>query len=676
MSYGLGIDVGTTTVTAALGRETDEPPEVVGLGRGSAAVPAAIGLREDGTTVVGEEALELRDTAPERVCVGLVERVGDPVPVHLGDIAVRAEDLLAALVRRVVERVEEQEGAPPAAVVLCHPPTWGPYRTDLLRESLAGVGLAAATLEPTTVATARALEAQRALPDGTTVAVLDVGGGTDAAVVRRTGPGSFEPVGRPGRDGATGTADLTEAVLSRVLAGVGTAVGALDRDDAAVRSELARLRTDCERATRALSADPETDVVVPGPDGERHIRLVRSEFDALVAEPVARTVRVLTDTLAAAGLAEVDEVLLVGGAACVPAVVQGVCEALDRAVVVADAPGTAAARGAALGAATLSRPEPAAPPAEQDEPVAATQAGLVTVSSPAVAAMDVGALTRVMFLGRRGLRAMAVAAAVTTIVVVTAVAGQTPVEPGAPGGGTFLSLLPFPGKPATAAAGQTEAPAGGTDAEGTGPGATTPGTAGTAGTAGTGAGGRTDSAGETGPGTPRLLAAAGVEEHAGTPLAAPESPTAPATPGPTGGPTASGTTPGSPTTNPTTPTTPATDPTEPAPDPTTPAPDPTTPAPDPTTPAPDPTTPAPDPTTPAPDPTEPAPDPTTPAPDPTEPAPDPTTPAPDPTEPAPDPTTPAPDPTTPAPDPTTPATEPAPDPTDPPVEPTAAPTAG
>ncbi|WP_447924773.1 Hsp70 family protein [Georgenia muralis] len=663
MSYGLGIDVGTTTVTAALRRETDEPPEVVGLGRGSAAVPAAIGLREDGITVVGEEALELRDTAPERVCVGLVGRVGDPVPVHLGDIAVRAEDLLAALVRRVVERVEEQEGAPPAAVVLCHPPTWGPYRTDLLRESLAGVGLAAATLEPTTVATARALEAQRALPDGATVAVLDVGGGTDAAVVRRTGPGSFEPVGRPGRDGATGTADLTEAVLSRVLAGVGTAVGALDRDDAAVRSDLARLRTDCERATRALSADPETDVVVPGPDGERHIRLVRSEFDALVAEPVARTVRVLTDTLAAAGLAEVDEVLLVGGAAWVPAVVQGVCEALDRAVVVADAPGTAAARGAALGAAALSRTEPAPPPAEQGEAVAATTAGLATVSSPAVAAMDVGALTRVMFLGRRGLRSMAVAAAVTTIVVVTAVAGQTPVEPGTPEGGTFLSFLPFPGKPATAAAGQTEAPAGDPTAAAA-PGATTPGTAGTV------AGGRSDTAGDAGPATPRLLAAAGVEEHVGTPLAAPDAatPSAPTTAG-SGFTTAPATTPSSP--NPTTPTTPAPttpDPTTPAPDPTTPAPDPTEPAPDPTTPAPDPTPPAPDPTTPAPDPTEPAPDPTTPAPDPTEPAPDPTTPAPDPTEPAPDPTTPAPDPT--------PATEPAPDPTDPPVEPTAVPTAG
>ncbi|RPF25956.1 Hsp70 family protein [Georgenia muralis] len=664
MSYGLGIDVGTTTVTAVLRRETDEPPEILELGRGSAAVPAAIGLREDGTTVVGEEALELRDTAPERVCVALVARVGDPVPVHLGDIAVRAEDLLAALVRRVVERVEQQEGAPPAAVVLCHPPTWGAYRTDLLREALAGVGLAAASLEPTSVATARALEVQRPLPDGATVAVLDVGSGTDAAVVRRTGPGSFEPVGRPGRDAATGTADLSEAVLSRVLAGVGTAVGALDHDDRTVRSGLARLRTDCERATRALSADPETDVVVPGPDGERHIRLVRSEFDVLVAEPVARTVRVLTDTLAAAGLAEVDEVVLAGGAASVPAVVQGVCEALDRAVVVVDAPGTAAARGAALGAAALSRPETAAPPAEQDEPVAATPAGLATVSSPAVAAMDVGALTRVMFLGRRGLRAMAVAAAVTTIVVVTAVAGQTPVEPGTPGGGTFFSFLPFPGKPATAAAGQTEAPGG--DPGPAAPGATTPGV--------TAAGGRSGTVGEAGPATPRLLAAAGVEEHAGAPLAAPDpTPSAPATAGSTGGTTAPGAAPSS-TTNPTTPTTPA--PSTTTPGLTDPTPDPTTPAPDPTTPAPDPTDPAPDPTTPAPDPTTPAPDPTTPAPDPTEPAPDPTEPAPEPTTPAPDPTDPATDPTSPAPDPTTPATEPAPDPSDPPVEPTAAPTAG
>src|SRR5947209_6159712 len=70
MTYWLGIDVGTTFITAAICREDaggHTPPEVVPLGSRSAALRSVVYLGHDGQVLVGEAAERRAAAEPDRV---------------------------------------------------------------------------------------------------------------------------------------------------------------------------------------------------------------------------------------------------------------------------------------------------------------------------------------------------------------------------------------------------------------------------------------------------------------------------------------------------------------------------------------------------------------------------------------------------------------------------------
>lgn len=95
-SYTLGIDLGTSFVaaaTAGAGRV-----ELLPLGRRAPHVPADIGW-VDGAIVVGEAV----PTEGPRVVEGMTRRVGDPTPILMGGTTWSVEQLVAALLRPVLD---------------------------------------------------------------------------------------------------------------------------------------------------------------------------------------------------------------------------------------------------------------------------------------------------------------------------------------------------------------------------------------------------------------------------------------------------------------------------------------------------------------------------------------------------------------------------------------------
>ena len=87
--YGLGIDIGDDTVTAAVCRAHDGDAD-----------PRPLPL-----------------TAPEDPR-GLMARVGTPVPLYSGGRGVAAAEVAAAIVHRVRSAAEAQEARPPGWTVL------------------------------------------------------------------------------------------------------------------------------------------------------------------------------------------------------------------------------------------------------------------------------------------------------------------------------------------------------------------------------------------------------------------------------------------------------------------------------------------------------------------------------------------------------------------------------
>jgi molecular chaperone DnaK len=645
MSYVLAIDVGTSFTAAALVKPHQGPtpaPEVLPLGVHGSAVPSVLFYADDGRVLVGEAAERRGLDDPQRMVREFKRRIGDSVPLSVGEDWFAPEDVYATMARWVVDKAEEREGSAPSSIIMTHPAAWGQHRTSLVLAALNMAGLQDITLISEPEAAALHYASQTRVEDGSIIAVYDLGGGTfDTAVLRKAGAGSFELLGRPDGIETLGGADFDAAVLRHVMGHLGNSP-VMDASSPETLAALSRLRRECREAKEALSLDSEASVAVSLPGTQVSVRLVRSEFEAMIEAPVRDTVSALERSLRSINLEarDLSAVLLIGGSSRIPLVAELISVELDRPIAVDADPKSSICLGAAVaglrsqGAYAVDAVAPEASGSVKSAAGSALGRPHVPSRAPAFAPHK-GASTKP---GKHAPRprvrmAAAAAAAATVLTIATATAAHSPEgagllstmfgnqaadvmrdggtqASGAHGGGAAGGAAgavpvvsgPAVGLEASAKAGVAKAgsngraPArqGATNA-GTGSAGTGAGT--TAGTGAGAAGGTTSGTAAGGTGVTNTPAAPGT----GTPAVPGTQTTPPATPPsttpepePTGG-AASGPTTPPPTTTPTTPppsTPPVAEPTTP---PTTPADPPTTPA-DPVDPVTPPPSPAPEPT--------------------------------------------------------------------------------
>ncbi|MET3720718.1 MULTISPECIES: Hsp70 family protein [unclassified Arthrobacter] len=365
MSYVLAVDVGTSFTAAAIARDDQPVPESLPLGLRGTAVPSVVYYPEEGPILVGEAAERRGLDVPARVVREFKRRIGDSVPIAVGTLALPAEEIFATMARWVADRAEEREGAPPSEIIISHPAAWGGHRTTAVLAALAAKGMPSVTLISEPEAAALHYASQVRVEDGSTIAVYDLGGGTfDTAILRKDGNGRFEFLGTPEGIEGLGGADFDAAVLRYVAAHTGEALAALDPEDPAALAALARLKRECVEAKEALSADSEASISVFLPGVQQQVRLVRSEFEDMVEEPLRETVEALERSLEQLGLepADLSAVLLIGGSSRIPLVAQLISEQLDRPIAVDADPKSSICLGAAV-AALQASPAVAAGPA-------------------------------------------------------------------------------------------------------------------------------------------------------------------------------------------------------------------------------------------------------------------------------------------------------------------------
>ncbi len=652
MNYVLAIDVGTSFTAAALVKPDQSPtptPEILPLGLHGSAVPSVLFYADDGRVLVGEAAERRGLDDPHRMVREFKRRIGDSVPLAVGEGWLAPEDVYATMARWVVDRAGEREGTAPSSIIMTHPAAWGRHRTSVVLAALNVAGLQDITLISEPEAAALHYASQTRVEDGSVIAVYDLGGGTfDTAVLRKAGAGNFELLGRPDGIETLGGADFDAAVLRHVMGHV-KASADVDPEAPDMLAALSRLRRECREAKEALSMDSESSVAVSLPGTQQSVRLVRAEFEALIEEPLRETVEALERSLQSVNVdsQELSAVLLIGGSSRIPLVAEMISVELGRPIAVDADPKSSICLGAAV-AGLRSTGEDAVDAAAAAAGGAAA-AGVVaggalgrphTASrTPALGVITAASAKPGRHAPRPRVRmAAAAAVAAAALTIATATAAQSPEgsgllatvfgnqaadvmrdggpqSPGGQGsvaGGGKTGETPAVGKPAggleaSARTGVTKAGNGagkspartGTANAGTGSGAAAgPG----AGAAGPGAGAAAGPATGTSPGTSSGGTATPAAPGTGTPTA-PGTTTAPTTPtpAPSGG-AASGPTP-PPATTPTTPP-PVIEPTTP---PATPA-DPVTPPPPPP-PSPEPTVPQPEPTL-TQDPPPPSPEPT------------------------------------------------------------------
>ncbi|MCD2186530.1 Hsp70 family protein [Actinomycetospora soli] len=405
MGYDLGVDLGGTTVVAAVLRDGEARADAVGLGTdGSPSMPATAHRGSDGVVRTGADAERRAALEPDRAVRDVTARLGDDVPLIVGDEPWRADDVAAEIVLAAVRRVAALEGGAARALAVTHPAGWGSHRERTLRRALVRVGLGHATLVAESRAAVLAASTYGGLRAGRVAAVYDLGGRRFRAAVIRRGARGVVASGTEGGAAAPGTTttevladsgapvraggtDVDAAVLAHVREELGepfdAALAALD--DNASRHALATLQRSARVAKERLSADTEAPLRVTVGPLDTTVRITRADLEARITPLVAATVDAFAGTLEAAGVTP-DQVVLVGGSSRIPLVARLLAEELGRPVHPELDPITVVAEGAALAAAghaAARRHEALTGPASGSFPTTGPASGAFPTTGPA-----------------------------------------------------------------------------------------------------------------------------------------------------------------------------------------------------------------------------------------------------------------------------------------------------
>ena len=339
-----GIDLGTTH--SLIGVVEAGFPILLADESGSRLTPSAVYFPADAAEPprVGAAALRQRVLDPGRTVTSVKRLMGQPGRV--GPRSMRPEEIAALILGRLKAVGEAAMGEPLTRAVITVPAYFNDSQRAATKRAGERAGLVVERIlnEPTAAALAYGLDK---LDERSRVAVYDLGGGTFDISILELRSGVFEVLSTAG-DTRLGGDDIDEAVVVHLQARLG------EPADAPAR---ARLWEAAIAAKHALSTVDTHRVQLPFYRGTESVELelTRAELEALAGPVVDRTRACCRRALADAGLtaADLDEVILVGGATRMPLVRRVAAEVFGREPNMSQHPDEAVALGATIQAGIL-----------------------------------------------------------------------------------------------------------------------------------------------------------------------------------------------------------------------------------------------------------------------------------------------------------------------------------
>lgn len=365
-----GIDLGTTNSLVAVIHPDTREPVVLKEFDGSALVPSIIHFGKADQVSVGDEARKFLVSEPQQTVFSVKRLMGKSyqdvkdhasfftykviddntdslVKVQAGDKFYSPVELSSFILKELKSRAEHILKTPVNKAVITVPAYFNDAQRQATRDAgkLAGLDVLRIVNEPTAASLAYGLGMKK--DEAKTVAVFDLGGGTFDISVLRIAGGIFEVLSTNG-DTYLGGDDFDRAIL-RHWTGV-TDETAAERFSS--KSELQAFRLKAEEAKKHLSFHDRFDTEM---DGQKY-SLDKATFEALVNPLVDRTITCCKSALQDAGLsiAEIDEVIMVGGSTRIPLVKKSVSEFFGKKVNDTLNPDEVVALGAAVQADILA----------------------------------------------------------------------------------------------------------------------------------------------------------------------------------------------------------------------------------------------------------------------------------------------------------------------------------
>ena len=334
----VGIDLGTTNSLVAY-MEGDAPVVIPGED-GERLVPSVVAWTETGVAVgnaargtlmadaasavysakrlMGRDIEDVQGELklfPFKLAEGL--RPGEVLKVSVGGLLLTPPEISAYVLQQLKKNAERFFGAPVTKAVITVPAYFNDAQRQATKDAgrIAGLDVLRLVNEPTAAALAYGLDKSK---DGL-IAVYDFGGGTFDISILKLHEGIFEVVATGG-DTHLGGDDIDNLLIAIALDDI---AGDLAEDVRGNGEAVQAVRKAVIEAKILLSTAETAMLNVALPSGKNYLRqITRAQFEELIAVVIARTAAPCRQALKDAGLtvAQIDEVVLVGGSTRIPAV--------------------------------------------------------------------------------------------------------------------------------------------------------------------------------------------------------------------------------------------------------------------------------------------------------------------------------------------------------------------
>lgn len=348
MSKIIGIDLGTTNSAVAV-MEAGQP-KIIENSEGARTTPSIVAVSKSGERLVGLLARRQAVTNPKNTIFGIKRFIGhnfdeeavkkdkEAVPfevlksssggvgVKIADKEYRPEEVSAMILAKLKADAEAKLGEKITEAIITVPAYFNDAQRKATKDAgqIAGLDVKRIINEPTAAALAYGFNKKK----NEKIAVFDFGGGTFDISVLEVGDDVVEVKSTDG-DSHLGGKDIDQKIIKYLAEEFKKESGIdITRDSLA----LQRLDEAAEKAKIELSTATETEINIPfitsDSSGPRHllIKMNRAKLEDLSGEFIQRAMEITKRAIEASPfkVAEIDEIVLVGGQTRMPKIVEEV----------------------------------------------------------------------------------------------------------------------------------------------------------------------------------------------------------------------------------------------------------------------------------------------------------------------------------------------------------------
>ena len=344
----IGIDLGTTNSAVAVVRGGE--PVIIENAEGVRTTPSIVTISKTGERLVGLLAKRQAVTNPKNTVYQIKRFIGHnydeeavqkdkgvvPFELHkssnggievgMGDKKYRPEEISAMILQKLKADAEARLGEKITQAVITVPAYFNDSQRQATKDAgkIAGLEVMRIINEPTAAALAYGFNKKK----NEKIVVFDFGGGTFDISILEVGDDVIEVKATDG-DAHLGGKDIDQKIINWLAEEFKKTSGIDVRTDALAKQ---RLDEAAEKAKIELSSAVESEINLPfitsGANGPEHlvIKLTRAKLEELTQEFIDRAMEIAKRAMAASPfkMAEINEVILVGGQTRMPALQKAV----------------------------------------------------------------------------------------------------------------------------------------------------------------------------------------------------------------------------------------------------------------------------------------------------------------------------------------------------------------